>query len=458
MSARDGQFGRRGFLRGLGAAVAVPALESLRVASAAAAAPGAVGKAVTATGAPLRMAYLYVPNGVNMEKWRPQGLGDKYVLNESMAPLEAHRKDFQVIKGFAQKNAEAGPDGAGDHARSSASFLTGMRARKTAGSDIELGVSVDQVAASCVGRETRFSSLELSCDGVRKSGSCDSGYSCAYQFNLSWRSATQPMTPESNPRLVFERLFGTGNPEQRRENLDRRRQSQRSVLDFVLDDAKAMQKELGRNDQVKLDEYLTGVREIEQRIEKAESHGPAINPGVVAPEGGIPRKYEDHIRLMCDMLVLAFKTDSTRIASYILAHDGSNRSFDGIGVSDGHHDLSHHDRKEVKLAKIAKIDQFYSHQLAYFLERMKSEKDVDGNSLLHNSMIVWGSAISDGDRHSHRDLPVVVAGNAGGNFSPGVHREMSEETPMTNLYLRMLHEMGAPAERIGDSTRVLRNI
>lgn len=455
MDAAHIRLNRRGFLRGLGAAVAIPAMESLRPLSAA---PVVAGRAVTASGAPLRMAYLYLPNGVNVEKWRPEGTGTAFKFGESTSLLEPYRGDLQVVKGLAQLNAAAGPDGAGDHARSSATFLTGVRARKTAGADIKLGMSVDQMAARYLQHETRFPSLELSCDGVRKSGSCDSGYSCAYQFNISWKSETQPVAPESNPRLVFERLFGSGGEQERKESLARRREEQRSVLDFVLEDARAMQKELGRNDQQKLDEYLTGVRDIERRIEMAERVGPVPDPGVAAPPEGIPGNYQEHIRLMFDMLVLAFKTDSTRVATYLLAHEGSNRSFNEIGVAGGHHELSHHAGSQAKLEKIAKIDRFYLQQLTYFLDRMKGEQDIDGQSLLHNSMIVWGSGIGDGNKHNHNDLPVIVAGNAGGKFTTGRHLDVGEDVPMTNLYLRMLEEMGMPEARVGDSTGILKGV
>lgn len=415
----------------------------------------AAAQGVTATGAPLRMAYLYVPNGVIMDKWRPEGSGSDFSFNESMKSLNGLKNDLQIIKGLEQANGWAGSDGAGDHARSGATFLTGVRAKKTAGSDIRLGISADQMAASHLGSETRLPSLELSCDAVRKSGNCDSGYSCAYQYNMSWRSATQPMTPESNPRLVFERLFGGGSNNERQDGLAKRRAEKRSILDIVMDDAHAMNNQLGRNDRQKLDEYMTGVREIERRIEKAENFGPPPEPGVAAPEEGVPREYQDHIRLLFDMLLLAFKTDQTRISSFLLAHDGSNRSFSGLGVNEGHHGLSHHRQAQDKMEKIAKIDAFYIRQLSYFLEKMKATEDVDGHSLLHNSMIVWGSGLSDADRHTHDDLPIIVAGNAGGRFQTGRHLDLPEKTPLNNLYMRMLKEAGAPVDRLGDSTGVL---
>lgn len=444
---------RRNFLRGLGAAVGLPAMESLSPLMAATTSP----LATTSGGSPLRMAYLYVPNGVNMKHWKPKGEGSGYELSKSMESLDEFREEMQIFSGFAHKHADPGKDGAGDHARSNATFLTGQRAKKTSGSDIKIGTSVDQIAARAVQDQTRFSSLELTCDGVRKSGHCDSGYSCAYQFNLSWRSENQPNTPEANPRLVFERLFGAGAPSERARSLAQRLSTQKSILDFISDDAQSMHRRLGRNDQHKLEEYLTGVREIERQIQKNESLGPPADPGVAAPLGK-PKNYQDHMRLLMDMMILAFQTDSTRISTFLLAHDGSNRSFRQIGVSEGHHNISHHKRRKSNLEKIQKIDQFYIEQLAYFMNRMKNTKDVDGNSMLHNSMIVYGSGISDGDRHSHDDLPIIVGGNAGGKFKPGRHVDLGREVPLSNLYLRMLREFGVNEERFGDSTGVLKDV
>lgn len=449
------QISRRGFLRGLGAALSLPALESFRPLMAATAAERAI--ATTASGAPLRMAYLYIPNGVNLDHWRPQGTASSYKMGSSFASMEKHRQDFQIFTGFEQKNAMAGGDGPGDHARGVAAFLTSARPRKTAGSDIQLGISADQVAAKAVASQTRLSSLELSADGVRKSGNCDSGYSCAYQFNLSWRSEDQPMTPESNPRAVFERLFGAGSSGERAQSLGQRLASKKSVLDFIADDAKALHRNLGRTDQRKLDEYLTGVREIEKQIEKAENMGMPADPGVPAPEGK-PESYGEHLRLMLDMMVLAFKTDTTRISTFLMAHDGSNRSFAEIGVNDGHHNISHHRGNQDNLEKIAKIDTFYLEQLAYFLDKLKSTEDVDGKSLLHNSMIVYGGCISDGDRHNHNDLPILLAGHGGGALKPGRHNDLGENVPLSNLYQRMLEEFGVTEKRFGDSTGVLRKV
>lgn len=446
---------RRQFLRGIGAGIALPALHSLipsRVFAEAAKAAEAGKAGLTASGMPLRMAFLYHPNGVNVDKWAPKGSGKEYQFNETQQPYAKFKNDFQIISGMEHQNGTAGKDGGGDHARANATFLTGMRPYKTAGADIKLGVSVDQVAARVIGDQTRFASLELSCDGVRKSGVCDSGYSCAYQFNLSWRSDTTPMTPESNPRLVFERLFGSGSKEERVRGYQMRQAQQRSILDFVMEDARALEKTLGNNDRMKLDEYLTGVREIEERIEKAERFGPPADPGRPAPDG-VPESYEEHIRLMMDMMVLAFETDTTRISTFLLAHDGSNRSFKEIGVPDGHHSISHHQKKAENLDKLAKIDLFYSRQFAYFLEKLTEKKDADGKSLLHNSMIVWGGGLADPDRHSHTNLPIVFAGHGGGGrFQHGRHLELGSNTPMSNLYLTMLDSMGVKEQTFGDAT------
>ncbi len=413
--------------------------------------------ATTASGAPLRMAYLYIPNGVNLEHWRPKGDNANYELGPTFKSMEALRKDFQIFTGFEQQFAAANGDGPGDHARGVATFLTSAQARKTSGSDIRTGVSVDQIAAQLAHKQTRLPSLELGTDAARNAGNCDSGYSCAYQFNLSWRSETQPMSPEANPRAVFERLFGAGDLKERAASLGQRYASKKSVLDFVQQDAKSLQKHLGRSDRSKLDEYLTGVREIERQIEKAESIGLPKDPGVPAPDGS-PRSFKEHLRLMMDMMVLAFKTDSTRISTFLMAHEASGRSFQEIGVSDGHHNISHHQKNPSNLDKLAKIDGFYMEQLAYFIEKLKSTPDVDGKSLLHNSMIVYGGCISDGDRHNHNDLPIVVAGNAGGAFTPGRHVDLGEDVPLSNLYLRMLEEFGVTGNRFGDSTGSLRKI
>ncbi|MFM8735346.1 MAG: DUF1552 domain-containing protein [Pirellulales bacterium] len=431
---------RRTVLRGLGAAIALPSLESLQPAVAAAA----------AAAIPTRMAFLYVPNGVNVGHWKPEGEGRDYRPGPTLEPLAEFRDEFQVISGLAHRNGTAGPDGAGDHARAAATFLTGARPRKTAGADVRAGVSVDQVAANAVGDATRFPSLELSCDGGRKSGNCDSGYSCAYQFNMAWRSATQPVAPESNPRLVFERLFGAGKGAERAASLAARQQTRRSILDFVREDARSLHTRLATADRRKLDEYLAGLRDVERQVARFDAPMPEV-PDVDLPAGP-PPSYGDHIRLMADMLVLALRTDSTRIATFLLAHDGSNRSFPEIGVGDGHHHLSHHQGNAEMLEKIGRIDRFYAEQFAYILGRMREAREADGRTLLDHSMVVYASGLSDGNRHQHDDLPVILAGTAGGRLAAGRHVVLPAEQPMTNLYLTMLDLVGAPQPAFGDST------
>ena len=436
---------RRGFLanaalRGVGAAVALPALASLRTAGAA---EGAA--------APTRMAFVYVPNGVHVDRWRPLGDGRGYTLGPTLEPLSDIQDHFQVVSGLAHRNGTAGADGAGDHARATATILTGMRPRKTAGSDIRVGISVDQLAAQAIGRETRFPSLELSCDAARKSGACDSGYACAYSFNMSWRSESQPATPEANPRLVFERLFGAGRGVERSQSLAARREGRRSILDFVAEEARGLRGRLDAADRRKLDEYLTGIREIESQIARFDRMPVPDVTDLELPDGP-PPSYGEHMRLMADMLVLAFQTDSTRIATLMFAHDGSDRTFPEIGVGDSHHSISHHQDDAEKLEKIARIDRFYAEQFAYLLRRLHEARGADDRSLLDHSMIVYASGLSDGNRHRHDDLPVILAGGAGGRLATGRHLQLPGEQPMSNLFLTMLDLMGAPADRFGDST------
>jgi hypothetical protein len=448
MPAPQSSLSRRGFLRSAGAFLALPGLESIGHRAFAATAPVA---------SPTRMAFLYIPNGVNVSKWSVQGEGANYQISDTLQPLAGLKKDFSVISNLAHKKAWSNGDGGGDHARATATFLTGCQAKKTAGSDIRIGQSVDQIAADHIGSKTRLASLELSTDGERSSGKCDSGYSCAYQFNLSWKNETMPMAPEMDPRLVFERLFGTlGMTGATAEAAVKRKRYEKSILDFVLDDAKSLQRRVSGSDNRKLEEYFSAVRDIETRIEKAEKLKIEMPPDVRAP-GAFPATTQEHIRMMFDLLLLAFQTDSTRVSTFMLAHDGSNRSFPELGVADAHHNLSHHQNNPEKLEKIAKIDRFYMEQFAYFLQRMKDTKEGE-KSLLDSSMIVYGGGISDGNTHHHDRLPVILAGHGNGQLSSGRHIVLPEETPMTNLYLAMLDKMGVNAERVGDSTGVLAGI
>ena len=447
--ASQHKFHRRKFLRGAGACLALPALEALSPTVIAAAAEQSA-LATTATGMPLRMAFLTVPNGVNVQHWRPQGVGTDYQLGKTFAPLSSFQEKFQIFTGFAHKNANSLGDGPGDHARANAAFLTGMHPLKTGGANFQNGVSIDQIAAREIGNLTRLRSLQLGCDEGSWTGGCDSGYSCAYQFNLSWASPTLPLAPEVNPRAVFEQIFGTGVPSERQRNLLKRQARRQSLLDLVSEETKSMRHRLGSNDRHKLGEYLDSVRTIEQQIEQAERFSlPAAK--MTAPNG-IPENYQDQLRLMLDLLAISFQTDSTRLATFPLAYEGSARNFPELDISEGHHHLSHHQKKPDNLKKIARIDHFYMQQLAYFLGRLEELKDPDGSSVLDNSMIVYGCAIGDGDRHNHNDLPIVIAGGGGGTLTPGRHIDFGQDVPMTNLYLSMLDRMGIPMERFGDST------
>lgn len=439
---------RRQFLRGVGVTLALPAFASMRVPALAAAAPL---PASGPSGAPVRMAFVYFPNGAVPKAWWPEAEGADFKLNRTMESLESLKHQIQVIGGLDHKGGYPGPDGPGDHARASGGYLTGVRVKKTAGADVEANISIDQVVAQQVGHLTRFPSLELSCDAVRKSGNCDSGYSCAYQYNLAWSTPKTPISPEPNPRLVFERLFGAGSRADRQANFKRRQAEQQSILDFVTEDARALDKKLGGEDQRKLDEYLASVREIEKRIERAEQHGEIPNPDAETP-AGIPPSFQEHIRLMYSILVLAFQTDSTRVATLLLANDGANRTFPEIDIIEGHHYLTHHRGQKDMIEKVTQIDRFYVDQFAWFLQQLDAVKDIDGNSLLHNSMLLYGGGIADGNRHTHDNLPLILAGSGGGKLNPGRYYKASSQ-PISNLFLSMADRMGATGvERHGDST------
>jgi hypothetical protein len=445
--SRRWQIHRRTFLKGVGAAIALPMLDAMLPSVA----KTALAAGSDAAGAlPRRMAFCYVPNGATMAQWIPSSVGADFTLPRILQPLAAFRDELSVLSNLDQNNGMAMGDGAGDHARASATFLTGVHPRKTSGADIRAGISVDQLAAMKIGDQTTLPSLELSCESERRSGACDSGYACAYQYNLAWRSESMPVNPESDPRQVFERLFGniTGGMDSKAA-ASRRALFQQSILDFVADDAKALQARVGKNDQRKLDEYLTAVRQLERRVEKAQVSAPRLPPGIQAPpdyDG-----YEEHIRLMFDMMALAFQTDSTRVATFIISHEGSNRPYPFIGVNDGHHDLSHHRGNPEFIEKITQINTFHARQFAYFLEKLKSIKEGDG-TLLDNSMIVYGSGLADGMAHSHQNLPILLAGRGGGTITPGRHIQAPANTPLNNLFVSMLDRIGAPTKHFGDST------
>jgi len=429
---------RRTLLRGLGAAVALPWLESMTPAF-------ARGESF-----PVRMAFMYTPNGKNMEDWTPKAEGADFELPAILQPLKDLRADFSVLTGLTADKARPHGDGGGDHARALAAFLTGAQPRKTDGSDIRVGVPVDQAAAAAVGDQTRLSSLEIGCESGAMAGNCDSGYSCVYSSTISWRSATQPLPKEVNPKSVFDRLFGGGSVAERVKARARRQ----SVIDTVREDYKDVNGKVSRQDQRKLDEYMTSIRDIEQRLERA-AHLPEVKvPEGVAKPAGIPASYEEHIKLMGDLMVLAFQTDVTRVATFVVANEGSNKPYAFICVPEGHHDLSHHGNSHEKKEKIAKINTFHVTQLAYVLGRFKAVREGDG-TLLDHCMIAYGSGNSDGNAHNHDNLPLLLAGKAGGAIKQGRHVRFAKETPINNLWVAMLQIMGVKVSSLGDSTGVL---
>lgn len=433
---------RRTVLRGIGAGLALPLLEVMR--------PARLLAASSVANAPLRSAFVFFPNGAVPDVWKPTGEGTDYTLNQSMEPLAAFRDDMTIFSGLAQHHARANGDGAGDHARNASAFLTGAQPRKTSGADISVGMSIDQAMAAKIGTATRLPSLELGIERGRNAGNCDSGYSCAYSSSISWKTATTPMAKEVHPRLAFNRVFGI---RENSEEQKRRDAARKSILDFVSDDAGRLMKTVSGSDRAKLDEYFTSVREIEQQIDRAARFVPPDVPDRELPED-IPGQYKAHVRLMYDIQVLAFQTDSTRISSFMLGNAGSNRTFPDIDVRDGHHGLSHHGNKEEKVEQLRKIDRYQVEQFAWFLERLKSVQEGDG-TLLDNCMVLYGSAIADGNRHNHGDLPIILAGHGGGTIQTGRHVAYQDETPLNNLFMAMSERMGAEIDPLGDSTGAL---
>lgn len=436
------QISRRTVLRGLGATVALPMLDVMRPAL-------PLVNADSQARPPQRMAFLLVPNGVHVPDWTPQSLGYHYELPYILEPLHRVQDDLLVLTGLTHHKGRHNGDGPGDHARACATFLTGCQARKTHGANLRSGISADQIAAQQIGHATRFGSLELGCERLGMSGNCDSGYSCAYSSAISWSSASTPLSKEIDPRAVFERLFSSPDAGNTKRDLYRK-----SILDYVAEDARSLKGRLGQTDQQKLDEYLAGVRQIEQRIVRAEQQvrSRLLNPTGLEKPTGIPDDYQEHIRLMGDLMVLAFQNDLTRICTFMLANEGSNKTYRFLGVPEGHHQLSHHQNDEEKLKKIRKINQFHVAQFAYIIERLKSTQEADGSTLLDNSMVLYGSDMSDGNAHNNENLPILLAGRGGGTIASGRHVRYEQETPMSNLLVSMLNRVGAQVEQIGDST------
>jgi hypothetical protein len=434
---------RRTFLRGLGTAIALPCLDAMMPAFAAPA------SSLTDTKSASRLAFVYIPNGAVMDHWTPKSTGAGYEFTSILKPLEAYREDMFVLTGLADHNGNALGDGGGDHARAAASFLTGVHPKKTAGSDIHVGISVDQVVAQKMAGVTRLPSLELGCDDTRIVGSCDTGYSCAYTNSISWRGPSSPMPPETNPRLVFERLFGTEDFSLDAATRLRRAEYRKSILDMARERTGKLMGDLGPSDRHKVDEYLYAIREIERRIATAETDNRKIVPSIDKPSG-VPIAFAEYMKLMYDLQVIAFQADLTRVTTTMIGREGSVRVYPEIGVADPHHPLSHHRNNPESLAKLAKINTLHTELFSYFIGKMKSTQDGDG-SLLDHSMIVYGGGISDSNRHIHENLPVLLFGRGNGALKPGRHIDFGKEVPVTNLYLTLMDRMGVAPETVGDS-------
>jgi uncharacterized protein DUF1552 len=393
---------------------------------------------------------VYVPNGIISKGWTPSATGSGFEFASSMKPLEPFRDKLVVLGNLMQNGGRALGDGAGDHARAGASWLTGIHPKKTEGSDIHAGISADQIAAREFGKTTQLGSLEIGLEEPTLAGNCDSGYSCAYTNTVSWRTPTTPNPMEVNPRAVFERLFGDGDSTDTASRLKRMHED-RSILDFVREDVGRLQGGLGARDKTKLDEYLDGIRDIERRIQKAEQQSATMKLPVLERPTSIPDEFEDHAKIMSDLMVIAFQTDMTRVITFMMAREGSNRPYREIGVPDGHHSVTHHQNDPAKIAKTMKINEHHVKNFAYLINKLNTTPDGDG-TLLDHSMILYGSSINDGNAHTHHDLPLVLVGGGAGQIKGGRHIRYAPETPMNNLLVTMLDKSGVPAEKLGDST------
>lgn len=431
---------RRAILRGMGTAMGLPLLEAM-------AAPAK---------APCRMAFLYVPNGIMMDQWivdqRPGVTPLPATLPPVSAALAPYRKDLLFLGGLTQNGGRALGDGPGDHGRAGANYLTCVHPKKTNGRDLRAGVSVDQVAADQLRGKTRLASLELSCEEGVQGGSCDNGYSCAYSNSISWRTPSSPNPAEIRPRAVFERLFGAADDDADAGRRARRAAYDRSILDVVTGDARRLSASLGGADKQKLEEYLYSIRDVEKRIQAAETNAVTVRPpNMAAPDASVPADLGEHAKLMIDLLALAFQTDSTRVATLLLALEQSPRAYPEIGIPEAHHGLTHHQGDAEKIAKVIQINQYHVKQFAYLVEKFGRTPDGEG-TLLDHAMVTYGSGLSDGNAHDHANLPMVLAGRGGGTIRPGRFVRYANETPMANLFIAMLDRMGVRVDKLGDST------
>ncbi len=431
---------RRTFLRGVGATLALPLLDAM--------VPAGTALAQTAAKPTPRLGFIYIPNGANMAEWTPPGDSGRLELSRCLQPLANVRDHVVIPTGLDHRQAEAWGDGNGEHSRASAVWLNGIHPRRTEGADVRAGTTADQIAAATLGQETPLPSLELALENSFVVGNCDNGYSCVYTNTFSWRTPTTPLPMEHNPRVVFERLFGEGGTEEQRVA---RLQDDRSILDAVREDMVRLDRSLGAADRSRVTQYLEAVREIERRISRSEAQSDAALPEVLERPVGIPESFDEHAKLMFDLQALAFQADVTRVFTFLIGREQTSQSFPEIGVPDPHHAMSHHQMDVERLEKYAMINTYQVSLLADFLEKLAATPDGDG-TLLDQSMILYGGGISDGDQHSHLDLPLILAGGGAGTLKGGRHLKYEGEVPMTNLLVSVLDKAGIPVDELGDST------
>jgi hypothetical protein len=440
---------RRTFLRGLGATLSLPLLDSM--------VPAQTPLAKTAATPQIRLGLCFIPHGAVINNWTPIGAGSDFEISRTLTPLEPFRNQLVVISNLAHRNAApAGPgDNGGDHTRSPAVYLNGVHPKRTDGADIRAGTTIDQIAAEKIGQQTPLPSLEMAIEDFSGLvGSCDVGFSCAYMNTISWRTPTTPLPMEINPRVVFDRLFGDGaTAEERLERIEQ----ERSILDAVTSDVRRLEGKLGPTDRNRVAEYLDTVREIERRIQLSEKQNSNSNIAVPATPSGIPDDHQAHTHLMFDLMAVAFQADITRISTFMMAREVSYRTFPMLGISEGFHPASHHQNNPARLENLTKINTYHVSLLAHFLEKLRSTPDGDGN-LLDHSLVLYGSGMSNSNIHNHSPLPVLVAGGAAGKMKGGRHIKYPENTPMANLLLTILDKAGVPLESVGDSTGLLAEV
>ncbi len=437
---------RRTFLRGAGATVALPLLDAM--------VPALSAQSTTAAAPVRRLGFVYIPNGAVMQQWTPAETGSGFALSPILQPLAPYKDQLTVVTGLAHGQAEPLGDGNGEHSRASATWLNGVHPKQTEGADVQAGMTADQIAAAGLGQDTPLPSLELAIDLDGLVGNCENGYSCVYLNTVAWRSATTPLPMENNPRVVFERLFGDGGTTEQRVAEMRR---DRSILDSVTDDLAALEREVGGGDRARIDQYLDSVRALERRIQLSEAQSVTVELPDLDRPVGIPGTYEDHVKLMFDLLALAYQADLTRVFTFMLGRELGGRTYPHLGVPDPHHGLSHHRNDPEKLDKLARINTYHMGLFAHFLENLQSTSDGDG-SLLDHSMVMYGGGLGDSNDHAHFDLPELVVGGGGGRLRGGRHLRYPKDTPVNNLLVSMLDKAGLPAERFGDATGQIREL